>query len=193
MAKDLRKKLTVESIFDQSTMIFIAAASVAGVACYALDGRAAFWDSLSGDVTLFLSLLPKFGAAMSVAGLVQYLLPRDKVARYVSEEAGFKGLAIATAVGALTPGGPMASFPIVRALYDAGTGRGALIAYLTSWSTMGMQRILSWEVPLLGVDYALIRFAASLPLPFIAGLLSRLLPREPKPLIDTSDGTFPDA
>ena len=31
--------------------------------------------------------------------------------------------------------------PLVTALHAAGTGRSALIAYLTSWSTLGLQRI----------------------------------------------------
>jgi hypothetical protein len=33
-----------------------------------------------------------------------------------------------------------------------------------------------WELPLLGVDFALLRLLANLPLPIIAGLLARKLP-----------------
>jgi uncharacterized membrane protein YraQ (UPF0718 family) len=113
---------------------------------------------------------------MLIAAFVQVLLPRDKIARYVSEEAGVRALGIATAVGIMTPGGPMTSFPIVRALRDTGAGRSPLVAYVTSWSTMGFQRILNWEVPLLGADFALLRFISSLPLPFIAGFVARAWP-----------------
>jgi hypothetical protein len=70
----------------------------------------------------------------------------------------------------------MTSFPLVTALHAAGTGRSALIAYLTSWSTLGLQRILAWELPLMGVEFAALRFVVSLPLPLVAGLVSRLLP-----------------
>jgi hypothetical protein len=85
----------------------------------------------------------------------------------------------------VTPGGPMTSFPLVNALHDLGTGRAALIAYLTSWSTLGLQRILSWELPLMGVEFAVLRFLTSLPLPFVAAAVSRFLPRVP---VGTSDG-----
>jgi uncharacterized membrane protein YraQ (UPF0718 family) len=181
LAKTTKKELSLRSIFDRTMQVFIAAAVVLGIACWLVLGRQEFFDSFKSDFALLLFMMPKFAAAMLVAAFVQVLLPRDKVARYVSDEAGAKGLVIATAVGALTPGGPMTSFPIVRALREAGTGRGALFAYLTSWSTLGFQRILSWEVPLLGIEFAAIRFVASLPLPFIAGVMQRWLPKDRVP------------
>jgi len=170
------RRLTVKAVFGGSFVAFTALAAVTGLICYLVIGGEALVSSLTSDVDLFLFILPRFTAAMLLAAFAQALLPRDKIARYVSEEAGSRALAIATAVGIMTPGGPMTSFPIVRALRDAGTGRSPLIAYVTSWSTMGLQRILNWEVPLLGVDFALLRFASSLPLPFIAGLIARAWP-----------------
>jgi uncharacterized membrane protein YraQ (UPF0718 family) len=71
----------------------------------------------------------------------------------------------------------MTSFPLVSALHAAGSGRGTLIAYLTSWATLGLQRILVWEVPLMGFEFAFVRWLASLPLPFIAGGIARFIPR----------------
>ncbi len=70
----------------------------------------------------------------------------------------------------------MTSFPIVRALREAGTGRGPLVAYVTSWSTLGFQRVLNWELPLLGPEFTALRAIVSAPLPVIAGLMSRLWP-----------------
>lgn len=168
-------------IFDQSFWVFFALAVVSGLACYLKLGSEAFAHSFRSDLDTLLSLCPKFGAAFLVAGFVQVLLPRDKVARWLGEKAGFRAIAIATGAGVITPGGPMTSFPLVQALQEAGTGRSALIAYLTSWSTLGMQRILMWEVPLMGLEFAALRFLASLPLPFAAGLISRLItaPRQP--------------
>jgi len=168
--------LTLGRVFGGSFIAFGLLAAASGLACYLMLGREQFLSSLSSDVDLFLFVLPRFVAAMLIAAFVQVLLPRDKIARYVSEEAGARAIGIATAVGVMTPGGPMTSFPIVRALKEAGTGRSPLIAYVTSWSTMGFQRILNWEVPLLGADFALLRFISSIPLPFIAGLVARLWP-----------------
>jgi uncharacterized membrane protein YraQ (UPF0718 family) len=169
-------------MFGRSFWVLALISITAGAACYALKGPAAFQESLTSDLQLLGFLAPRFGAAMLVAAFVQVLLPRDKVASYVGETAGNKAVYIGTIAGGLTPGGPMTSFPLVQALQQAGTGRAALVAYVTSWSTMGFQRILNWELPLLGPDLTLLRLAASLPLPLIAGFTSRLLPPPPPPV-----------
>ena len=171
--------LSLRRIFDRSFWVFAALAAATGTACFLVAGPAAFWDSLGDDLDMFIQVVPKLAAALLVAGFIQVLLPRDKVARWIGERSGLRGMAIASGAGMVTPGGPMTSFPLVNALHGAGTGRSALIAYLTSWSTLGFQRILSWEIPLMGVEFAAVRFLASLPLPLVAGLISRLLPPVP--------------
>jgi len=173
-----RLTLTWREVFGPTFWIMAGATLVAGAACWNLNGSHVVRESFRGDIDLLLFIAPRFGAGMVIAAFLQKLVHRDKVARYVSEGAGIKAVGIATIVGGLTPGGPMTSFPLVRALRDVGTGRSALVAYVTSWSTMGFQRILNWEIPLMGPDFALLRLASSLPLPIIAGLTSRLLPPE---------------
>jgi uncharacterized membrane protein YraQ (UPF0718 family) len=90
-------------------------------------------------------------------------------------------MAIASAAGTVTPGGPMTSFPLVTMLRDSGTGIGALVTYITAWTTTGLQRVFMWEVPLMGPEFAAIRFLASTPLGIIAGLLARLFPPRAMP------------
>jgi uncharacterized membrane protein YraQ (UPF0718 family) len=170
------KGISLRQVFDRSFWIFAALAVATGAACLAVAGPAAFWASFREDVEIFALVMPKLGAALLVAGFIQVLLPRDKVARWIGERSGLRGVALASVAGMVTPGGPMTSFPLVTALHAAGTGRSALIAYLTSWSTLGLQRILAWELPLMGVEFAALRFVVSLPLPLVAGLVSRLLP-----------------
>ncbi len=182
------KTLFRRDILDSSFWIFAGLAAVTGTACYAVAGPQAFWASFREDAELFAVLLPKIGAALLIASFIQVLLPRDKVARWIGERSGLRGIAIASGAGMVTPGGPMTSFPLVNALHAAGTGRSALVAYLTSWSTLGFQRILTWELPLMGVEFAALRFIASLPLPFVAGLMSRLLP-----IVPTGDDDIPSA
>lgn len=144
-------------------------------------GRDAFFASFRTDLQLVGLVVPRLGAALLIAASIQVLLPREKVARWLGEQAGLRGILLATGAGMLTPGGPMTSFPVVNALYEAGTGRRALVAYLTSWSTQGFQRILMWELPLMGFEFAAFRFVVSLPLPIVAALISRYVPIEPHP------------
>lgn len=170
------RKSLVARAFDRTFWIFLALAGAAAALCWTLAGEETFLHGLHGDLGLMQYLLPRIVLAMFVAGLVEALLPKDKVAYWVGSESGIRGILIATVAGALTPGGPMTSFPFVLALYMAGADRGALVAYLTSWSLLGFQRVMVWELPLMGVDFALLRSFANLPLPIIAGLLARWLP-----------------
>jgi uncharacterized membrane protein YraQ (UPF0718 family) len=172
------KLFSPSRIFDRSFWVFAGLTVLSGAACYLEFGAEVVVTSFHEDLEVFALILPKFTAALLIASFIQVLLPRDKVARWLGERSGFGGMALATGVGVVTPGGPMTSFPLVTALHEAGTGRGTLIAYLTSWSTLGLQRIFSWEVPLMGVEFAVLRFLTSLPLPFIAGYISRWLPKD---------------
>ena len=57
-----------------------------------------------------------------------------------------------------------------------GADRGILVAYISSWAMLGLQRILVWDLPLMGVEFSVIRFLVCLPLPILAGLIARRLP-----------------
>jgi len=169
-------KQSVAAAFDRTFWIFVLLALVAGMACWIVEGRQSVVDTLKGDVELLVEILPRIMAALVIAALVQVLIRRETVARVLGEEAGAKAVGLAAAAGAVTPGGPMTSFPLVNALQAAGSGRSALVSYVTSWSVLGLQRILAWEIPLLGLEFAAVRFIASLPLPLVAAAVSRLLP-----------------
>ncbi|MCB1743899.1 MAG: hypothetical protein KDK91_26230, partial [Gammaproteobacteria bacterium] len=51
------------------------------------------------------------------------------------------------------------------------------ITFLTAWATLGFHRILMWEMPLMGPQFALVRYLSSLPLPLLAGLVALLCSR----------------
>ena len=171
----------LRSIFSRSFWIVALLTALSGVACYLVRGPDAFFDSFRTDLELVGMITPRLGAALLIAASIQVLLPRDKVARWLGEQAGFRAMLIAMVAGMVTPGGPMTSFPVVNALHEAGTGRRALVSYLTSWSTQGFQRILMWELPMMGLEFATFRFLVSLPLPLVAGMISRYVPIDTEP------------
>lgn len=181
MAKEPRAKpgSLLSRMFDRTFWMFVGMTLLAAAACWWLKGYDALIEAFHDDLALLVYISPRVLLAMLVAGLAQVLLPRDKVAHWVGEQSGFRGLLIATLAGALTPGGPITSFPFVLALYMAGADRGALVAYLTAWALLGFQRVMVWEIPLMGMDFALMRSIANLPLPLIAGYIARLLPGLP--------------
>jgi uncharacterized membrane protein YraQ (UPF0718 family) len=56
-------------------------------------------------------------------------------------------------------------------LANSGMALPPLVAYMTSWSLFGMQRIISWEAPLMGWHFVAVRVISSLAFPVLAGWL----------------------
>lgn len=162
-------------LLDGSTVFFVLLAIGAGVAVFVLQGTEAFHAALTDGVGLLLLILPIVVAAVLVGAYVQAMVPREVMERWLGGSSGLRGLLLATAAGSLTPGGPFAAFPLVLALYRSGAAVPVCVTYLTSWSVLGINRALVWELPLLGAEFTLTRLLVSLPLPLIAGLLTRLL------------------
>ncbi|MEX0923658.1 MAG: hypothetical protein WD489_01010 [Rhodovibrionaceae bacterium] len=154
---------------------FVVLALSLGVAVYWIKGADAVWKSLESSFDLIVVIGPLVVGSVVFAGYAETLLPKNLVARWLGGEAGFTGICIATLAGILTPGGPFASFGVLIGLARTGASFVSCVTYLTAWSVLGLHRLFVWEIPLLGLDLALLRFTCSLPLPFIAGLLSHLL------------------
>jgi uncharacterized membrane protein YraQ (UPF0718 family) len=159
--------------FDWSMIVIVAIVVVAAVAVYMRDGADAFLEILRGDLGLFVDVLPKVLAGCLIGAFVTLLLPREAVTRWVGAESGLTGLIIATLAGIVLPGGPLAIYPVASAFLVAGADIGAVVALLTSWTLIGFNRALIWEVPFMGVDFVLWRMLAALPFPVIAGVLGR--------------------
>ena len=162
-----------------SDLVFFGLACAGGLACWAQGGWPLVRAGLDEAAGLLLLVLPQLVAGLLMGGLIGRLVSRDRVAGLLGSRGGRRGLLLASAAGAVTPGGPFTSFPIVHALWVAGADAGALIAYLTAWALIGLNRIIVWELPFMGVDFTLVRVLVSLPLPILAGLIARTLVRSP--------------
>lgn len=174
---DWRRKVFRDA-FGRGFWGFFALAVLMGTICYAFRGMDVTRDILLNDLVQLAKLFPRVCVALSIAALIWYLLPRDRVSKLVGSESGLMGLMIAAAAGMVTPGGPSSAYALLAVLAVSGADRGALVAYITAWATLGLQRILIWDVPFLGAEFAFLRILVSLPLPIIAGLIARQLPIE---------------
>ena len=159
-----------------SLMALAAVGAAAAAALARRDGAGAVLAALVHAFDLFLFIAPSLVAGMLLAAALRQLISPGALARWMGAESGWFGLAVATAAGALTPGGPMAAFPLVLVLAGAGADRGALVAYILSWALNGFQKLLVYELPLLGPDFALMRTVLTLPMPMLAGWAARRLP-----------------
>ena len=123
---------------------------------------------------MLLMMAPMLIAAFVISGQIQVLLPRDLAGRWLGEKAGLKGMLIASAAGALTPGGPYVSLPIAVSLSKAGASLGCVVAYLVAWTMWGLNG-LAFEISVLGPRLTLAKRLATLVFPLVAGMLVQLV------------------
>jgi len=123
----------------------------------------------------FLWLLPRLTIGIVSSGFIAALLPEETVARQLGPDSGLTGLLFATLAGALTPGGPVVGFSVGTAALRAGAGLAPVVAYVTAWSLISLNRMLVWEAPIMPRRFMLLRIVVSLPLPVLAGLAIMLL------------------
>ncbi|MFQ6042308.1 MAG: permease [Candidatus Poribacteria bacterium] len=127
---------------------------------------------LKSSVNMIIQILPLLIFAFIVAGMVQVLIPRELMSRWVGAESGIKGLLIGTVAGGLVPGGPYVILPIAAGLLRAGASVGTMVAFLTGWSLWAINR-LPMEIGIIGWRFTLVRFTATFFFPPIAGFIAQ--------------------
>lgn len=113
--------------------------------------------------------------ALLSAAFIAIILPSDLAGPLIGPETGVWGILIATAFGAVVPGGPILTFPLALVIWRSGAGEAQMVAFLASWSIFAVHRILSYELPLLGARFVVVRLASSWMLPPLAGFIALAL------------------
>ena len=165
------------NIFDgQLAFMLVLLAALAGAAWFR-GGTQLVSSGFGAGADLLLRFGLLIGVSFLAAGIAQALVPRELIEGSLGRDAGLRGIAIATAAGALTPSGPFVSMPIAAVMIRSGASPPTVVAFLTAWSLLAVHRLVAWEIPILGARFALLRYAVCLALPFLAGLATRLVER----------------
>lgn len=178
----------IRESFGVTFWLFAVLAAVSGYLCYRVSGPEGFAEVVASDRALLADMLPRLVAAQVIAGLIWVLIPRDRLSRLLGGDAGRRGLFIATAAGMMTPGGPQSAFSLLAVIATTGADRGILVTYITSWALLGVERLVVWDVPFMGMDFSALRIAICLPLPIVAGAIARRLPLSLSLPLDPPDG-----
>jgi len=123
----------------------------------------------------FKLLAIRLPLALLAAGALTRILPQDFIAAKLGGASGFEGVLLGSVFGAILPGGPIVTFPIVVLFMKSGATAAPLVALVTSWSVLALHRVLIYEMPLMGPRFVGIRVASSIVLPPIAGVLAGML------------------
>ncbi len=116
--------------------------------------------------------------ALLAASFLSQVVPTETIARVLGSDTGLGGIVLASLLGGILPGGPMASFPLALFIWDAGAGTGQMVALLAGWSVFAMHRVLAYEAPVMGWHFVALRMASSFLLPPLAGIIAALIVRE---------------
>lgn len=137
-----------------------------------LKGQGQHIAGLKSGLKMTIEILPLLVFAFILAGMVQVLLPRELLSKWIGEESGIRGLFIGTLAGGITPGGPYVSLPLVAGLLRAGAGVGTLVAFITAWSLWAVAR-LPMEIGIMGWRFTVVRLACTFFFPPVAGFLAQ--------------------
>ena len=142
-----------------------------------LRSHSLFLDSLRFALREFLMLLPRIAIGMVGSGFIAEILPSALIPSWLGAETGTPGLALATVLGALTPGGPVVGFAIATAALKSGAGIPQVIAYSVAWALFALPRVLIYEIPMMPPRVVWLRVVVSLPLPFLAAWAAMVVGR----------------
>ncbi|MFQ6121575.1 MAG: permease [Dehalococcoidales bacterium] len=128
-------------------------------------------QGLKASGNMLLQIIPLLIFALIIAGMVQFLIPREIISKWVGVESGFRGILIGTAMGSIAPGGPYVSLPVAAGLLRMGANVGTMVAFLTAWSLLAFSR-MPLEIGIMGWKFVLIRLGCTFFFPPIAGLIA---------------------
>ena len=160
-------------VFDATFWILLIVLFALAAVAWQRGGSDLVSDGLAGG----LRLLVRYGLVIAIsflaAGLAEKLVPTEHIRQWLGEEAGARGILLASLAGAITPAGPFVSMPLAAVMLRAGAAHSAIVAFLVSWSLLAVHRFVAWEVPILGLPFATFRYAVCIAIPIALGLTLR--------------------
>ena len=152
-----------------SSMLFMLTILIGlAIAAFALHGWSGLGDGAVEGASTLVRIGPLVVLGITMAGMIQVLVPPSFVSKWMGEESGFAGVLIGFGAGIVTPGGPYVSFPIAASLFRSGASIAPMAAFLTAKNLFPLERSLVYEIPFMGTDFFLARVISSLLLPLFA-------------------------
>jgi uncharacterized membrane protein YraQ (UPF0718 family) len=138
----------------------------------AARGQGLWLEGLGAGARSFANLLPILTLSFAIGGLIQVLIPREQLTRWLGTEAGFRGIVLGGAVGALLPGPPYALYPMIVSLLSGGASVGAVVGILTGKALWNVHH-LPQALATLGPRVTLLQFGSTVVFPPLAGLIAQ--------------------
>jgi uncharacterized membrane protein YraQ (UPF0718 family) len=162
-------------IVNGSLVAMLGVVALLAALAFAFGGESLVREGLGRGAALLLEFSLLLVVSFAAAGLATVLVPREWIEAALGQESGIRGILIATGAGVITPAGPFVAMPLAAAMLRSGAAVAPVVAYLTAWSLLAVHRLIAWEIPIVGLGVATLRYAISLVVPVLAGLAARAL------------------
>jgi len=128
------------------------------------------WAGVKKGVVMFLRLLPTLLSMLALVSVVLYLIPEEKLARYMGEGSGIAGWATAALFGsvALIPG--FIAYPLCGILVKSGVAYSIIAVFITTLMMTGFLT-LPVEAKFFGWRVSIVRNLVSLAAALFIGLI----------------------
>ena len=151
-------------------LILLLVILILGVLAFRQGGWNFVLEGIKGGITILLREVPLLAAAFLTAGLLQALVKKEFITKWLGRDSGLKGILLACLGGGLIPGGPYAYYPIAGALLSSGAGLGVLVAFVTAKNLWSVSR-LPLEIAILGTTITFRRYLITFLIPPLLGIL----------------------
>ncbi len=118
-----------------------------------------------------LAIVP---AVLVLLALFNAWVPREMIGRGLGPSSGFRGVVFALLLGTAAAGPLYAAFPIGVSLREKGARTANLVIFLGAWAAIKVP-MLMMESAFLGIRFAVIRLALTLPGIIASGFLMEFL------------------
>lgn len=129
------------------------------------------FDIAGSSFMQMVSVLPPI---MILLGLMDVWVPRETMMKFMGEDSGFLGVALAILLGSLAAGPMYAAFPFTAVLLRKGVKFSNIVIFMNAWCVTKIPTLL-FELAYLGYNFTLVRFLINLPGIIIMGYLTQWL------------------
>ncbi|MHC1586170.1 MAG: permease [Candidatus Hecatellaceae archaeon] len=132
------------------------------------------FKALAASMRMLVELLPLFLLVTVVIGIISSILTFDAISSFIGAEAGLRGVLTAALIGTIVHMPSLIAFPLAGFLLRSGAEAGAVAAFITTLTMIGLAT-LPLEVKTLGGLITLLRniccFGVALTIAFLMGWL----------------------
>lgn len=128
-------------------------------------------QALMAGGEMLIGVLPLLIAAFILAGMIQVVVSRETINKWLGKDSGIKGIMLGGIAGALIPGGPYIFYPIAASFLLSGAEIGTAVTFVVAKNLWSLSR-LPMEIALLGPKLTFVRFVVTLIFPIIVGLIA---------------------